>query len=256
MRISLIQSPVIWHDPQANRAYFSEKISQLKAQPNLVILPEMFTTGFTMDPAAVAEKMSGDTVLWLQSMAMENNTALAGSIVIEENGKFYNRLLFVRPSGTIEHYDKRHLFTLAGEHHKYTPGREKLIVDYLGWKICLLICYDLRFPVFSRNAENYDLLVYVANWPKPRMAAWDALLKARAIENLCYTAGVNRIGEDENGNNYIGHSQMIDALGNYIIAPDESEAVLSAELNLNELGATRQKFAFLEDRDRFTVLPD
>ena len=253
MRTVLIQAPLAWENAEANRHYFTGKINGHEA--DLVILPEMFSTGFTMHPEKVAESMSGETVLWMQSMAMTNDTAIAGSIVIKENGNFYNRLLFVRPTGTVEQYDKRHLFTLAGEDKAYTAGADKLIVDYQGWKICLLICYDLRFPVFSRNVEEYDLLVYVANWPKPRILAWDTLLKARAIENMSYTIGVNRIGTDENGLEYIGHSQIIDALGNSVVAPQENEGVFTADLDQASTMEIRKKFAFLNDRDSFTVLP-
>ena len=255
MKVALVQAPLIWHDAEANRRYFAQKIDALDPV-DLIVLPEMFTTGFTMEPEVVAEKMSGETVLWMQSMALAKNAAIVGSIVVEEAQKYYNRLLFVRPTGMVEYYDKRHLFTLAGEDKVYTPGRDKLIVDYLGWKICLLICYDLRFPVFSRNAEQYDALIYVANWPKPRIAAWDALLKARAIENVSYVMGVNRVGKDANQHDYVGHSQIIDALGSYIVAPDEIEGVLRAEISKTELVATRNKFAFLDDRDGFTVQPD
>jgi omega-amidase len=254
MKIAIIQAPLVWEDAEANRNYFTDKINGIKA--DLVLLPEMFSTGFTMKPETVAESMSGETVLWMQSMAISNNMAIAGSIVIKENGHFYNRMLFVRPTGTIESYDKRHLFTLAGEDKAYTAGTGKLIVDYQGWKICILICYDLRFPVFSRNTDNYDMLVYAANWPKPRIHAWDTLLRARAIENMSCVIGVNRIGQDSNGHEYVGHSQMIDALGNYIIAPQQDEGVFIAEPDRQELIDARNKFAFLDDRDRFTVLPD
>ncbi len=255
MKISLIQTPLSWHDAQANRDYIERKIDALDPA-DLIVLPEMFTTGFTMHPQQVSEPMSGPTVNWMQAMAKLKNAAITGSVVISEHGNFYNRLLFVRPDGAVETYDKRHLFTLAGENNAYTAGRDKLIVDYRGWKICLLICYDLRFPVFSRNVENYDLLVYVANWPKPRIAAWDALLTARAIENMAYTVGVNRVGQDANGHEYVGHSQIIDALGQHVVAPDENESVLSADLSRDNLEDVRAKFGFLNDRDRFKVLQD
>lgn len=255
MKTALIQAPLTWENAQANRDYFSARINNLDADIDLIVLPEMFSTGFTMQPEPVAEKMSGETVLWMQATAIAKKTALMGSIVIKENGNFYNRLLFVYPSGTIQQYDKRHLFTLAGEDKAYTSGQEKLIVDYMGWKICPLICYDLRFPVFSRNAEAYDLLVYVANWPKPRINAWDTLLKARAIENMSYVIGVNRIGEDENKHEYIGHSQIIDGLGNCISGANEQESITVADLDKNHLTEIRQKFAFLNDRDHFTVQP-
>ncbi|MGO4820236.1 MULTISPECIES: amidohydrolase [unclassified Flavobacterium] len=253
MKVALIQSTLVWENPEANRLYFEEKINAIKEEINLVVLPEMFTTGFTMNPAAVAEPMNGQTVLWMQTLAKANNCAITGSIVIEEDSNFYNRMLFVFPSGEIQHYDKRHLFTLAGEDKVYLRGAQKLIVEYLGWKICPLICYDLRFPVFSRNTENYDLLIYVANWPKTRIKAWDSLLVARAIENMSYTIGVNRIGTDDNRYEYIGHSQVLDGLGDCLIAPIESEAVLIATLDQSNLMAVRKKLDFLSDRDSFEI---
>ena len=173
MRVALIQSPLVWENPKANRVYFEEKINGINESANLIVLPEMFSTGFTMNPAAIAETMQGETVLWMQTLAKDKKTAVTASLVIEEGGCFYNRMLFVYPSGEILHYDKRHLFTLAGEDRIYTAGEQKLIVDYLGWKICPMVCYDLRFPVFSRNVENYDLLLYVASWPEKRTQAWN-----------------------------------------------------------------------------------
>ncbi len=252
MKILLLQSSLVWENPKLNRQRFQDKINE-SVGADLIVLPEMFTTGFTMNPKNIAETMQGETVLWMKHLAKSKNTALTGSLVIEENGKYYNRSLFVFPSGEIKHYDKRHLFTLAGEDKIYTSGNEKLIVDFKGWKICLLVCYDLRFPVFSRNSEDYDVLIYVANWPESRIFAWDSLLKARAIENMSYVIGVNRVGEDANENRYNGHSQVIDCLGNYIIAPSEGENVFTAELDKTTLLETRQKFGFLNDRDSFTV---
>ena len=231
MKIALIQSSLFWENPIANRNYFEEKINGISEKVDLIVLPEMFTTGFTMNPSTVAETMDGETILWLQSLAKSRNVAITGSLVIKENHNFYNRLVFVFPSGEIQFYDKRHLFTLAGEDKVYSSGKKKLIVEYLGWKICLLICYDLRFPVFSRNIEDYDLLIYVANWPKTRINAWDILLKARAVENMCYTIGVNRIGLDDNNLEYVGHSQTVDFLGNSVLEPQENEGVFVIELN-------------------------
>jgi omega-amidase len=253
MKIALIQSPLHWENPEANRNYFEEKINSISNSIDLVVLPEMFTTGFTMNPSKVAETMRGETVVWLQSLAKSKNFAITGSLVIEENGKFYNRLLFVFPSGEMQQYDKRHLFTLAGEDKVYASGKEKLIIAYKGFKICPLICYDLRFPVFARNVEDYDLLFYVASWPEIRINAWDALLKARAIENMSYVVGVNRIGEDSNGYEYVGHSQAVDFLGNYILDPQESEGVFLVELDKELLLKTRQKLDFLSDKDIFEI---
>lgn len=254
MKTALIQSPLVWENAQANRNYFSEKINAITESVDLIVLPEMFTTGFSMTPEPLAETMDGETILWLKSVAKDKNAAITGSIIIAEKDKYYNRLLFVFPSGEIQSYDKRHLFTLSGEDKTYTSGKDKLVVDYKGWKICALICYDLRFPVFSRNTENYDLLIYVANWPKPRVNAWDVLLRARAIENMSCVIGVNRIGEDNNGYEYVGHSQVIDALGNYISEPTENESVVIATLNKETTDELRRKLSFLDDRDNFKVL--
>jgi omega-amidase len=253
MKVALIQSALVWENPEANRTYFEEKINMIAGDINLIVLPEMFTTGFTMDAAAVAETMNGKTVLWMQSLAKAKNTAITGSVVIEENANFYNRMLFVFPSGEIQHYDKRHLFTLAGEDKVYSRGAQKLIVAYLGWKICPFVCYDLRFPVFSRNVENYDLLLYVASWPKTRIKAWDTLLAARAIENMSYVVGVNRIGKDTNGYEYVGHSQAVDFLGEYLLEPQEAEAVFFVELNREKMLETRSKLGFLRDGDAFEI---
>lgn len=253
MKIALVQSSLFWENPTANRSHFDEKINALDQDVDLVVLPEMFTTGFTMEPKTVAEDMQGETVLWLQSLAKAKNIAITGSLVIKENDSYYNRLLFVFPSGEIQFYDKRHLFTLAGEDQIYKAGNEKLIIEYKGWKICPLICYDLRFPVFARNVEEYDVLIYVANWPKSRIQAWDALLKARAIENMSYTIGVNRIGQDDYKLEYDGHSQVVDFLGNYILEPIETRGVFIVELNKETLLLAREKFNFLNDQDSFVL---
>jgi predicted amidohydrolase len=256
MKIALIQSSLFWENPTANRNYFEEKINAIAEKVDLIVLPEMFTTGFTMNPSAVAETMQGETISWLQSLAKTKNSAITGSLVIKENNNFYNRLVFVFPSGEIQFYDKRHLFTLAGEDKVYTSGNQKLIVDYLGWKICPLICYDLRFPVFARNIEDYDVLIYVANWPKPRINAWDILLQARSVENICYTIGVNRVGLDANNFEYVGHSQGVDFLGTYILEPQEAEGVFIVELNKEKLLETRNQLGFLNDSDSFELKPN
>jgi len=253
MKIALIQSDLYWEEASKNRNNFESKINQIDSSVNLVVLPEMFSTGFTMNAPEVAETMQGETVLWLQSLAKQKNFAITGSLIIVENEKYYNRMLFVFPSGKIQYYDKRHLFSLAGEDKFYTSGKEKVIVEYLDWKICLQVCYDLRFPVFARNVENYDLLLYVANWPKVRTNAWDSLLKARAIENLSYVAGVNRVGLDAHDYEHIGHSQVIDFLGNFILEPQEAEAIFIVELDKNAMLETRKKLDFLNDKDIFEI---
>lgn len=222
---------------------------------DLIVLPEMFSSGFTMNPKIVAESMDGETISWLQHLAQAKNCAITGSLVIEENGKYFNRLIFVHPNGDLQTYDKRHLFTLAEEDKVYTSGKEKLIIEYKGFKICPLICYDLRFPVFARNVENYDLLIYVANWPKPRINAWDILLKARAVENMSYVIGVNRIGMDKNNLDYVGHSQAVDFLGNYLVEPQETDGVSMVILDKEKQIETRKKLGFLNDRDFFNLEP-
>jgi omega-amidase len=253
MKTALIQTPLFWENPNKNRTYLTKKINAILSDVDLIVLPEMFTSGFTMNPKNVAETMQGETISWLKETAKEKNCAITGSLVIEENNNYYNRLVFVFPSGEIQTYDKRHLFTLAGEDKVYTSGKDKLIVDYKGFKICPLICYDLRFPVFSRNVEEYDILIYVASWPKPRTNAWDILLKARAVENMSYVIGVNRVGIDDNNLEYVGHSQAVDFLGNYIQEPKETEEVFIVELDKEKLLETRSKLAFLNDRDNFLL---
>ena len=253
MKIALIQSNLIWENPDENRKGFEQKINSITKEIDLIVLPEMFTSGFTMNPKLIVETMNGETITLLKSLAKAKNCAITGSLIITENNNFYNRLIFIFPSGEIEYYDKKHLFSLAGEDKIYTSGKTKLIVEYKGFKICPLICYDLRFPVFSRNTENYDVLIYVANWPKPRISAWDILLKARAIENMCYTIGVNRIGLDENNHEYIGHSQAIDFLGNSILEPQENEGIFIIVLDKQKMLETRNKFGFLNDKDTFKI---
>ena len=253
MRIALIQTDLFWQNASKNRENFDSKINEIQSEVHLIVLPEMFSTGFTMNASEVAETMQGETVEWMKLKAKQKNAAITGSLVITENGKYYNRMFFVFPSGEIQYYDKRHSFSLAGENKVYTHGNQKVIIDYLDWKICLQVCYDLRFPVFVRNVENYDLILYVANWPKVRTNAWDVLLKARAIENLSYVVGVNRIGNDAHDYEHIGHSQAIDFLGNYIIEPQEKNGIFVAELDKNTMYETRKKLDFLSDRDQFEI---
>ena len=255
LNVALIQTDIIWEKPEANREHIERKINTLNSRTDLVILPEMFTTGFTMNATQIAEKMDGKTVLWMQKIASEKQIAIIGSLVIKEDNNFYNRLVFVNPNKKIEYYDKRHSFTLAKEDETYTSGIKKLIVNYKGWKICPLICYDLRFPVWARNTENYDLLIYVASWPEKRVYAWDTLLKARAIENLSYTIGVNRIGKDTNDFNYNGHSIAIDFLGKPITNENNScEKIIEITLDKKSQNDQRERFGFLNDRDHYELL--
>lgn len=254
MKTALIQTDIIWENPAENRSVLEAKINAIANDVDLLILPEMFTSGFTMNPISVAETMQGTTISWLKNIAKAKNCALTGSLVIAENHNFYNRMVFVFPDGVIQYYDKKHLFTPAGEDKVYTAGTEKVIVDYKGWKICLQVCYDLRFPVFSRNTNNYDLLIYVASWPKVRTNAWDILLKARAVENMCFAIGVNRVGVDGSNLEYIGHSQVIDFLGYELLAPQEKSGVFTATLDKDQLLETRNKLKFLDDSDAFLLL--
>ena len=249
-----IQSSIVWEKPAANLEYFGQQISKLPSTVDLVILPEMFTTGFSMNPISIAETMEGPSIKWMVTTAKTNRMALVGSVVIKENAQYFNRLFFIHPNGHIETYDKRHLFTLAKENDQYTSGEERLIVFYKGWRICPLICYDLRFPVWSRNTNEYDLLVYVANWPSIRIHAWDTLLKARAIENMSYCIGVNRVGKDENGYEYNGHTAIYNFLGEKLSRTIEGkENILQCVVSKNELQKIRQKLNFLEDQDAFKI---
>ena len=254
MKIALIQTSLSWENPSENRASLQENITSISQYVDLIVLPEMFTSGFTMNPEKVAETMQGETISWLKDLARSKNCAITGSLVIQEKGKYFNRLVFVLPSGEIQHYDKRHLFTLAGEDKVYTPGAYKLIINYKGFKICPLICYDLRFPVFARNVEDYDLLLYVANWPKIRINAWDTLLKARAIENMSFCIGVNRVGLDGNSYEYTGHSAAYDVLGNRIdTIPENKEVTEIVVLEKEHIKKYREKLNFLNDKDDFSL---
>ncbi|PCJ95397.1 MAG: amidohydrolase [Flavobacteriaceae bacterium] len=253
LKIALIQSPLEWENPEGNRRFFSNKIDTISDNVDVIVLPEMFTTGFTMNPQNIDSLEGTKTLEWMQQLADKKNLALVGSIVFNEGNQYYNRLYFVAPKTTPWSYDKRHTFTLAGEDKIYTAGTSKLIVDYKGFKICPLICYDLRFPVWARNDDGYDILLYVANWPKLRINAWDALLKARAIENMAYAIGVNRVGKDINGYEYNGHSSVYNALGEQLVF-SEKEEILYTTLYKDHITTTRNKLKFLDDRDMFTLL--
>jgi len=254
LKIALIQTALHWEDPEANRLAFEKKLNTLESEDlDVIILPEMFTSGFTMHPERVAEAMNGDTAQWLKNMSKTTNAAITGSLVVEENGNYFNRLLFVEPSGETSYYDKKHTFSLAGEDKVYEAGNEKVIITYKGWQLCPMICYDLRFPVWSRNVEDYDVLFYVANWPEKRVAAWDALLKARAIENMAYCIGVNRVGLDGNNHPYVGHSAVYDVLGDPVVEPTDRDGICITSLNKNHIETLRGKLKFLQDRDSFSL---
>ncbi|MCB4798489.1 amidohydrolase [Neotamlana laminarinivorans] len=254
LEIALIQLDLIWENSEKNRNQITSYIKNLPENVDLVVLPEMFTTGFSMNAKNIAETMQGKTVSWMQQLAIKQNIAITGSIVITENTNFYNRLIFAEPNGNLKLYNKRHTFTFANEDKTYTAGHEKLIINYKGWKICPLICYDLRFPVWARNIEDYDVLIYVANWPKPRINAWDTLLKARAIENMSYCIGVNRVGNDALNNEYCGHSAVYNVLGNSVATFNPNEAgAKTVTLSKSHLKNYRNKFKFLNDKDLFTI---
>jgi len=254
LRVTFLQSDLIWEDISANLNAFTIKLNHLKQAADVIVLPEMFTTGFSMNPEKLAEKMTGKSVTWMRKKAKKLDALVIGSLIIEDEGCYYNRLIAAFPNATVQYYDKHHLFTLSGEHRVYTAGEKRLEFNYKGWHICPLVCYDLRFPVWARNTTNYDLLIYIASWPKPRIDAWDTLLKARAIENMSYTIGVNRIGTDGNNLEYCGHSAVYDALGENIASTKENEeAILNISLNKKELKSIRKKFNFLEDRDCFEL---
>lgn len=257
MRISIIQTALQWEAAEANRRMLADKIARLSGQTDLIVLPEMFTTGFSMQAQALAEPLEGDTLAWMRDNARSSGAAITGSFICREKNEYYNRLVWVFPDGQFVTYDKRHLFTLADEHKYYTPGRRRLTVDWKGWRICPLICYDLRFPVWSRNSYrsgSYDLLLYVANWPVRRAHHWKALLQARAIENQAFVAGVNIFGQDGNGFEYSGDSSIIDYQGQIICHISGCEGAFTTELSLVDLQEYRARLPFLQDGDTFQLL--
>ena len=251
--VTIIQSNLHWENISSNLEMFSQKIKAIASETNLIVLPEMFSTGFSMKPDLLGEDMDGKTIQWMKEMAFQTNAIITGSMIAKENGQFYNRLIWMRPDGEFKIYNKRHLFTLANEHMAYSPGKKKLIVEWKGWKICPLICYDLRFPVWSRNQEGYDLLIYVANWPKVRAHAWKSLLVARAIENQAYTIGVNRVGVDGNDLAYSGDSTILDFAGQTLFQETEKEAIHTIIFSKTALNTFRSKRAFLPDQDKFEI---
>jgi omega-amidase len=254
LTITIIQTELHWQDAAANRAMFAEKLAKASPTTDLIILPEMFTTGFSMNAAELAEEANGETLQWMQDLARERKAVLTGSIIVKEDSNYFNRLYWVRPDGTYETYDKKHLFRMAKEHYTYTPGKEKILVELDGWKICPLVCYDLRFPVWSRNRENeYDLVLYVANWPKVRNIAWKTLLQARAIENVAYSVGVNRVGTDGNGHPYSGDSAIIHPKGHKLLETSEQEGIHTITLSKQELIDFREIFPAHLDADAYSL---
>jgi omega-amidase len=249
-----VQIDLMWENPAVNLLAFEKKIAALKS-PDVVVLPEMFATGFSMNPHKTAQTMEGDAARWMKKMATQYNTVLCGSLAIAENGGFYNRFLWVRPDGKVQYYDKRHLFSLTEEPSLFTAGIERLIVDYKGWKICPMVCYDLRFPVWSRNTYSnpYDVLIYVANWPARRAHAWQSLLIARAIENQAFVVGINRIGKDGHDIDHEGDSMIIDPLGIVLQhAPNQVQTIV-VTLHKKDLDKTRDSLPFLADADSFNL---
>lgn len=265
LTITLIQTSLHWEDKTANLAMLEQKIMSIKDKTEVVVLPEMFSTGFSMKPQQFAEKMDGETVHWMKRIAQLKKIILTGSIIIEEDGNYFNRLIWMLPNGSYGCYNKRHLFGYAGEDEHYKPGAKRLIASVKGWRINVQICYDLRFPVWARQApssqiekagdEEYDILLYVANWPEKRRSAWQTLLAARAIENQCYVIGVNRVGNDGNNISYCGDSLLIDALGNTLWKVMNEEEIYTITLYKQHLLDTRNQYPFLRDADSFTIQP-
>lgn len=257
LTVTLIQSNLHWEDKLANLAMFEEKIMSISTPSHLVVLPEMFSTGFSMKPSELAEKMDGPTVEWMKRMAATKKIILTGSVIIEDKNHYYNRLLWVLPNGVVGVYDKRHRFAFAGEDQFYTAGTKRLITSVNGWKINTQVCYDLRFPVWARQASaeepEFDLLLYVANWPARRSHAWKSLLIARAIENQCYVIGVNRVGNDGNNIEHSGDSMLIDPLGEVLYTKANLENIFTQELSKEKLMDIRTRFPFWKDADHFTI---
>lgn len=260
LSITLIQTDIVWENPQENLGRYERVIAALPKLQEIVLLPEMFATGFSMAPERLAERMDGASVNWMREMAAKHRIILAGSLIIEENGAYFNRLIWMQPDGTCYTYDKRHLFGYARENEHYTPGDTRLIVQVKGWRICPLVCYDLRFPVWARNAgpsddgrAPYDVLLYVANWPERRSLAWKTLLQARAIENQSYCIGLNRVGEDGKGIGYSGDSSVFGPLGEQLWQHSQEATVHTEVLEWERLRSAREQFPFLKDADRFVV---
>jgi len=252
-----IQANITWENKEDNLLYFDTYISGIKAEHSavdLIVLPEMFSTGFTMNPSPMAETMNGSTLTWMKELSSEHEIALCGSLIIEEDGRYYNRFVFVNPNHEITHYDKKHLFSFAGEDKKYWAGNNKITIHFKGWSITPFICYDLRFPAWCRNSEKADLQIFVANWPETRIAHWQKLLPARAIENQCYVLGVNRIGADNNGLQYTGHSCGLDPFGNGIGEMENKEGYSLFVLKKEVLNSVRERLPFLDDMDSFEFL--
>lgn len=257
LTITVVQTNLYWEDKKANLEMLEEKIYSIKEKTEVVVLPEMFTTGFSMKPELLAETMEGATIQWMKKIAAQKKIILTGSVIIEDQGNYYNRLIWMLPNGQVGYYDKRHLFAFGDEDKHYTAGAKRLIASVKGWKINLLICYDLRFPVWARQTPGeaeYDLLIYVANWPEKRVHAWKTLLQARAIENQCYVVGVNRVGKDAKDIVYSGESLVADPMGEVLYTKKDAEDIFTITLEQSHLQAVREKLPFLKDADNFQII--
>jgi len=253
LRVTLVQTELAWQDPAANRRSLAGHFRGLAGHTDLVVLPEMFSTGFSMEAEQLAEEMGGPTIGWLREEAAALGCVITGSLIVRDAGRCFNRLVWARPDGSLEYYDKRHLFRLANEQQHYAAGTRRLVAAVKGWRVCPLICYDLRFPVWSRSRGDYDLLLYVANWPQRRAHAWVTLLKARAIENLSYVVGVNRIGRDGNGTSYAGDSVALDFLGQPLSSEGGGDRVETVVLDLESLQSYRNSFPAQLDADPYEI---
>ncbi len=253
LTVAIVQDAIDWHDAKANRERYARHLDALPTV-DVAVLPEMFATGFTMAADEVAEPMDGPTVTWMREQAAARALALAGSLVIAEGDRYFNRLLWAAPDGQLWSYDKRHLFRMADEHHVYTAGAARTLVRWKGWVIAPFVCYDLRFPVWTRRRDDYDFALFVANWPTPRHDAWDTLLKARAMENQCYVAGVNRVGTDGNGIDYPGGSVVLDFLGRPLASCGDAPGTQLATLSAEALAKARERFPVARDADGFRLL--
>lgn len=253
LSVAIVQADLHWHDPAANLKMFADSIDKLQQPADLIVLPEMFSTGFTMDAESQAERMDGPSMTWLRDAASQHGISICGSLIIRDNEHYFNRFVVMRPNGDFEYYDKRHLFRLADEHQHYSAGSRKIVFELKGFRICPMICYDLRFPVWSRNVEGYDLLLYVANWPARRHLAWQTLIRARAIENQCYVAAVNRCGTDGNNLPYLGGSAIVDYLGQDLLDLGEKPGQGAATLDAGQLATFRERFPFHRDADDFEI---
>ena len=262
LRVTIVQANLIWESPEENMSHIQDLLEAHELETDIIILPEMFTTGFSMNPSALAEENGGMSHQWMIDLSKRYDAAVTGSLIITENGKYFNRLFWVEPDGDWTSYDKRHLFSFATEDKYYTAGTKRVIVEFRGWRICPLVCYDLRFPVWSRNADLlglapdhvYDMVIYVANWPAVRDLPWRAMLEARAHENQAYCIGVNRVGSDGSEMDYIGNSTIVSPKGEILHQKAELEHVFTQELSLQELQSFREKFPTWEDKDRFKLI--